>query len=84
MTEFYILGSLYFLVWKSHDPRFKCHGKVNVNILFFKASHLESNGIVIIFHIYARSLFPESSHKWIVQLSHKRQCQLQGTIVLRL
>lgn len=49
----------------------------------FKVSCLESNGysIVIICHIYAMPLCPESSHERVIQLSHKRQCQLQRTIV---
>lgn len=76
---------LYFLFWESRESKFKCHGKVAVNTLFFKVSHLKANGygIVIIFRIYAMTLCLESSHKWVVQLSHKRQCQLQRTIVLR-
>lgn len=62
---------LYFLFWETHKPRFKYHGKVDVNTLFFKVSHLESNGygIVIILHIYAISFCPESSCEWVVQLS---------------
>lgn len=61
-TEFYVPDFLYFLFWESHKPRFKCHGKVEVNTLFFKVSHLESNsyGIVIIFHICVMPLCPES------------------------
>lgn len=76
---------LYSLFQESHEPRFKCYGKVEENILFFKVSHEESNGygVAIIFHICAMPLCPESSHEWVVQLNHKRQCQLQGTIVLR-
>ena len=54
-------------------------GKCDMNTLFFRVSHLKSNGygIVIIFHIYAMSSCPESSYEQVVQLSHERQCQLQ-------
>lgn len=49
-----------------------------------KSSGIKWYGIAIIFHIYAVSLCPESSHEWVVQCSHNGQGQLQGTTVLRL